>query len=68
MPLPLEAALMTAFPVADLNQAGPSPVVFPQIADGGGYSTQFILIGTGGTATTTLSFYDENGTPIGFGN
>jgi photosystem II stability/assembly factor-like uncharacterized protein len=60
--------LMTTLPVADLNQAAPSPIVFPQIADGGGYVTQFILISSGQAASTTLSYYDENGTPTHFGN
>jgi hypothetical protein len=55
--------LMSAFPVADLTQAAPSPIVFPQIADGGGYITEFILISSGQAASTTLNYYDENGTP-----
>jgi hypothetical protein len=60
--------LMTTFPVADANQAAPSPIVFPQIADGGGYVTQFILISSSQAASTTLTYYDENGTPTDFGN
>jgi sugar lactone lactonase YvrE len=58
--------LMTTFPVADLNQAAPSPIVFPQIADGGGYITEFILISSGQAASTTLNYYDENGSPTAY--
>jgi hypothetical protein len=57
--------LMTTFPVADANQAAPSPTVFPHIVDGGGYLTEFILISAGQAASTTLSYYDENGTLTG---
>jgi hypothetical protein len=55
--------LMTTFPIADANQAAPSPVVFPQVVDGGGYVTEFILIGAGEAVKTTPSFYDETGAP-----
>jgi hypothetical protein len=58
--------LMTTFPVADANRVAPSPIVFPQIADGGGYVTQFILISAGGAASTTLYYYDETGTPTDY--
>jgi hypothetical protein len=57
--------VMTTFPVADVNQPAPSPVVFPRIADGDGYTTQFILLSPNGAASTTLRLYDQNGTPIG---
>jgi photosystem II stability/assembly factor-like uncharacterized protein len=59
--------LMTTFPVADATRPAPSPIVFPQIADGGGYITEFILISSGQAASTTLLFYDENGTLSDFG-
>jgi hypothetical protein len=59
--------LMTAFPIADANQPAPSPVLFPQIADGGGYITEIILISAGQSATTAVTFYDENGKPTDFG-
>jgi hypothetical protein len=55
--------LMTTFPVADAYHSAPSPIVFPQVVDGGGYETEFILIGAGEAASTILRFYDENGTP-----
>jgi photosystem II stability/assembly factor-like uncharacterized protein len=62
-----EDFLMTAFPVADANQEAPSPVVFPQVADGGGYVTEFMLISTRDAAETTLSLFDENGISMDFG-
>lgn len=53
--------LMTTFPVADANQTAPSPIIFPQIADGGGSKTEFILISPGGQANTSLNLYDNAG-------
>jgi hypothetical protein len=55
--------LMTTFPIADASKAAPAPIIFPQVVDGGGYVTEFILISAGGAARTILSFYDENGAP-----
>ncbi len=59
--------LMTAFPMADARQVAPSPVVFPQIADGGGFVTEFILLSAGGASKTTLSFFDNGGKPLAIG-
>lgn len=59
--------LMTTFPVADANQAAPSPIVFPQIANGGGYVTQFILLSAGGASSIALSYYGEDGTQLAIG-
>lgn len=59
--------LMTTFPIADANKAAPSPLVFPQIADGGGYATEIILISAAQSASTAIDFYDENGMPTDFG-
>jgi hypothetical protein len=53
--------LMTTFPVADSNQDAPAPIVFPHIANGGGYTMQFILLNPGGEATSILYAYDESG-------
>jgi trimeric autotransporter adhesin len=58
--------LMTTFPVADSNQTAPSPVVFPHLADGGGYVTEFILISGSSAANTTPGFYDDSGSPADF--
>jgi sugar lactone lactonase YvrE len=59
--------LMTAFPVADMNQMPPLPIVFPQIADGGGYATQFILLGTNDASNTTIYYYDDSGASLNVG-
>jgi sugar lactone lactonase YvrE len=59
--------LLTTFPIADMNRAAPSPIVFPQIADGGGYVTQFILLSPGGASSAKLSFYGETGAPLAVG-
>ena len=37
-----EDFLMTTFPIADQTQPAPSPIIFPHVVDGGGYTTQFI--------------------------
>jgi hypothetical protein len=59
--------LLATFPVADMIVGAPSPIVFPQIADGGGYVTQFILIGAGGASSVTLNYYGEDGKPLAVG-
>jgi len=51
--------LMTTFPITGVNQVAPAPVVYPRIADGDGYTTEFILLNPAGkptrlfTSTTT---------------
>jgi len=57
--------LLTTFPAADLTQPAPAPIVFPQIADGGGYTTQFIFISADGAASVTVNFIGDEGTPFG---
>ena len=60
--------LLTTFPTADLTRPAPSPVIFPQIADGGGYSTQIILINsTSGASSAAVSFFGESGSPLPVG-
>ena len=59
--------LMTTFPIADADRTAPSPVVFPQIADGGGFVTEFILLNASGASKTTLSFYDNEGRQLAVG-
>jgi Leucine-rich repeat (LRR) protein len=56
--------LLTAFPVADMNRAAPSPVVIPQIADGGGFTSEFILISAGPSSVATISFIGDDGNPL----
>ncbi len=60
--------LVTTFPIADAGTAPPSPLIFPQIADGGGYQTQIILLSTSGApSAVTVSFQGNDGAPIGVG-
>ena len=59
--------LLSTFPVADTTRDAPFPIVFPQIADGGGYVTQFILMGAGTASSVTLNFYGEHGKPLPVG-
>ncbi|MBZ5554622.1 MAG: M6 family metalloprotease domain-containing protein [Acidobacteriia bacterium] len=57
--------LLTTLPVVDVNQPPPTPLIFPQIANGGGYQTQIILMGaSGATSTVTLSYLGNDGAPI----
>jgi len=59
-------ALYTSVPVADLTQPIMSTkLFFPQIADGGGYTTSLILLNTSNAAQNgTLFFYDDSGSPL----
>ncbi|MEJ2147450.1 MAG: fibronectin type III domain-containing protein [Acidobacteriota bacterium] len=59
--------LLTTFPVADLTRPAPAPIVFPQIADGGGIRTQFILINPSNNSVINIQFYDEQGAPLAIG-
>jgi hypothetical protein len=59
--------LMSTFPVADALQAPSTPIIFPQVADGGGYQTQFILLETGAPTAATLNFFTDNGTALAIG-
>ena len=59
--------LLTTFPIADAIQPAPAPIIFPQIANGGGYITEFILLSAGGASSMTLNFYGEDGTPLAVG-
>lgn len=59
--------LLTTFPIADASQPAPNLLIFPQIADGGGYQTQFILISTGGGSDATLNFFGDDGAPLAIG-
>jgi hypothetical protein len=59
--------LLTTFPVADFSYPAPAPIIFPQITDGGGYQTEFILINAGFGGQTTLRLFDQNGVPLPVG-
>jgi photosystem II stability/assembly factor-like uncharacterized protein len=56
--------LMTTFPIADANQAAPVPVFFPHIAEGGGYTAQFIFVNPGEEVSYLYRLYDETGMPM----
>ena len=60
--------LLTTFPIADLNKPAPDPIVFPQIADGGGIRTQFILINPSDSSVVNIRFFDEQGDPLSIGS
>ncbi len=59
--------LLTTFPVAGQNQTASSSIVFPQIADGGGFVTQFVLLSAGGASSTILNFFSDTGAPLSVG-
>jgi hypothetical protein len=59
--------LMTTFPIADMTQPPPALLAFPQIAVGGGFSTEFFFINAGSTSRGTLAFFDERGAPLAVG-
>jgi hypothetical protein len=59
--------LLTTFPIADATQPAPQPIVFPQIADGGGYVTQVILLSPAGAAAANVSFFGDNGNALAVG-
>jgi enterochelin esterase-like enzyme len=59
--------LLTAFPIADATQAAPYPIVFPHIADGGGYVTQFILLDPQGVTEASLNMYTDSGAQFAIG-
>jgi hypothetical protein len=59
--------LLTTFPLAD-DQPAPGPIVFPQIADGLGFTTQFIFISANlATASVSVSFTNDDGSPLPIG-
>ncbi|MDD5541538.1 MAG: VCBS repeat-containing protein [Acidobacteriia bacterium] len=59
--------LLTTFPIADYNASAPFPVVFPQIAVGGGFQTQFITLSGGAADAVTLSFFGDDGSSLAIG-
>ena len=64
-----ELLITTTPPSVETNQAISKSMLFPHVADGGGYTTQFILFGgtTGQTSSGTLGVYDPNGQPLNIG-
>ena len=58
--------LLTSTPVADLSRAQTtSPVYFPEMADGGGFTTSLVMLNTSASAETgTIALFAEDGTPL----
>jgi hypothetical protein len=59
--------LLTTFPTADATRQTPAPIVFPQIAAGGGYQTEFVLLSTSGAVAATLGYLGDDGLPLSIG-
>ncbi len=60
--------LVSTFPLADVNSPAPTPMVFPQVADGNGYATEFVYLNAGGVdLSTTTRFYDDFGSALELG-
>jgi hypothetical protein len=52
--------LISTAPIANLSESTPATVFFPDFADGGGWTTQFILVNpTDQTITGTLNFFEQ---------
>jgi hypothetical protein len=56
----------TTPPVDETAPASAATLLFPQLADGGGYTTQFVLFsaGTGQAPSGNLSFFSNSGDPL----
>ncbi len=59
--------LLTTFPVADMNRTAPATAVFPQIAVGGGYVTQIVLLSGSIPSTSNVSYLGDTGGPLAVG-
>jgi hypothetical protein len=59
--------LLTTFPVADVKVSAPAPIVFPQIAAGEGYRTEFVFLSTGAEAVGYMDYFGDKGSPIPIG-
>jgi len=52
--------LITTLPVVDINSPKTDPVVIPHFADGGGWTTEILLVNPGDTACAgTVQFFDQ---------
>jgi hypothetical protein len=57
--------LVTAFPAADEAAPAQTEMLFPQVVDSGGYTTQFVLMGVrGGSSAGALRFVSQSGQPL----
>jgi len=60
-------SIYSILPIADLNSPPAGAVYIPQIADGGGYSTQIILVNTANSpGAVHVDFYDSSGKKVTF--
>jgi subtilisin family serine protease len=60
--------LTSTYPNADMTRsAPPEPFIFPQIAAGDGYTTQFFFLSSGGSNTVELNFFSDTGAPLAVG-
>src|SRR5436190_17039190 len=58
--------LVTAFPAVDGASSGSSELIFPQVVDSSGYSTQLVLMGVSGAQCSgNLQFTSGAGQPLG---
>ena len=57
--------LVSTFPVVEEGVPAPGRLIFPHLADGGGYTTEFILFGTSqDSASGTLLLRKQSGNPL----
>ena len=57
--------VVTAFPAFDEAAPAVSELVFPEVVDSGGYSTQLVLIGArGGPSSGSVQFVSRDGQPL----
>ncbi len=59
--------LYSAAPSTQLGLTSGNTLYFPQVADGGGYSTQIVLLSDGQPAIVAVSFLDDTGSPLAIG-
>jgi photosystem II stability/assembly factor-like uncharacterized protein len=60
-------SIYSTLPIADLNSPPTGAVYVPQIADGGGYTTQIILVNTANSpGAVHVDFYDSSGKKVVF--
>jgi len=55
--------LMSTTPVLDLTQSYSGTYYFPQVVDGGGFTTEFLMMNAG-AANVQLQFFDTTGKPM----
>jgi hypothetical protein len=53
--------LMSTLPLADPKRVGSLPILFPQIADGGDFATEFIFLSPAEPSSITLGLFSEAG-------